>query len=585
MAVSVNEVAAMVARMRRQGADDAGCEAKACERRLSSDVWESVSAFANTSGGVLLLGIDERSGFVPARGFDAGRVRDQFIEGIGDGGVDGARLTLPPEYELSRVDFEGAQVLAVRVRENPVDKKPCFVTAKGVEGGSYKRVDDKDIRLSAMEVYELRNALTPSMADMGVVAEADLSDLDGGIVDGIVERSRRSGSRALRGARTDAERLARLKIADRHGGVRLGGLLVAGKYPQQFLPRLFVDVAAHPGTGKAPAGGRRFLDRAQCEGPMPEMVDAAVEAVARNLRTFSLVEGTGRRDELEIPREVLREAVANAVIHREYHARFLGQPVSVDVYSDRVVVSNPGGLWGGKTLGNLDDGESRCRNGALVQLMQQASPRGAGGATVEGQGTGVIFMINEMRSRALPLPDFEASPDRFRVTLWRGGAQIDENRRWIGEHAGGGLPRRQEVVLMAARSGVSTVAGMRDRLGYDSDDVRAIVEALSARGLLRVVAPDTFVPAGRAVPGPVVSRAPGAAGGTDAAVLALVPVGDTVSAREIAEGTGKSLETVRRSLRRLAGLGLVVPTDGPRSRRRRYTRPQAGPGDDAGGLE
>lgn len=62
--------------------------------RLSTDVWESVSAFANTSGGVLLLGLDERNGFSPAEHFDIDKVRDQFIEGIGDGGVSGPRIMI-----------------------------------------------------------------------------------------------------------------------------------------------------------------------------------------------------------------------------------------------------------------------------------------------------------------------------------------------------------------------------------------------------------------------------------------------------------------------------------------------------------
>ncbi|MBK9102948.1 MAG: hypothetical protein IPM90_16120 [Austwickia sp.] len=70
-------------------------------------------------------------------------------------------------------------------------------------------------------------------------------------------------------------------------------------------------------------------------------------------------------------REVLREAIANAVVHREYHELFRGEPVTVDVYPDRVVVANPGGLWGGKTEENLDDGTSRCRNQTLMQLLSE----------------------------------------------------------------------------------------------------------------------------------------------------------------------------------------------------------------------
>ena len=68
---------------------------------------------------------------------------------------------------------------------------------------------------------------------------------------------------------------------------------------------------------------------------------------------------------------VLREAIANAVVHREYDTLFRNDPVNIDVYSDRVEISSPGNLWGGKTLQNLTNGVSRCRNTTLMQLLQK----------------------------------------------------------------------------------------------------------------------------------------------------------------------------------------------------------------------
>ena len=73
------------------------------------------------------------------------------------------------------------------------------------------------------------------------------------------------------------------------------------------------------------------------------MISDAVAAVAKNLRRTSTVQGVSRVDSLEIPEEVLREAIANAVIHREYGDRFCGQSIAVDVFDDRIEVTNPGG--------------------------------------------------------------------------------------------------------------------------------------------------------------------------------------------------------------------------------------------------
>lgn len=99
--VDEEQLADIVARLKRQGTDDASVEAKTCGLSLTKDVWETVSSFANTAGGLIVCGLDERTGFRVVDGFDPGRVLDQFVTGIGDGGQP-ALLTHVPRYELSR---------------------------------------------------------------------------------------------------------------------------------------------------------------------------------------------------------------------------------------------------------------------------------------------------------------------------------------------------------------------------------------------------------------------------------------------------------------------------------------------------
>ena len=100
----------------------------------------------------------------------------------------------------------------------------------------------------------------------------------------------------------------------------------------------------------------RFMDRTICEGTLGEMISDAVAAVAKNLRRTSMIKGVSRVDSLEIPEEVLREAIANAVIHREYGDQFCGQSIAVDVFDDRIEVTNPGGTfygWVFKFMGGI----------------------------------------------------------------------------------------------------------------------------------------------------------------------------------------------------------------------------------------
>lgn len=560
-----DDLGAIVARLRRRGRDDEQVEVKACGRELSKDVWDSVSAFANTHGGLLVRGLSEDGGFTPAAGFAPERVLDQFVTGIGDGGSPG-RVSNPPNYALAHDEVDGSPVLRVRIDENAVGTKPCFVTAKGVNGGSFKRIGDKDVRLTPLEIYEFQNALLPSTADRDPIPEAEVSDLSSDIVERLV--ARRAKSKALRGTSTDAERMARLNLTAPNGAVRLAGLLATGLYPQQFLPRLYIDVAVHPANENSQPGRTlRFVDRVRCEGPLTEMIDEAVDATARNLRTYSVVEGAGRRDQLEIPREVLREAIANAVVHREYHELFRGEPVTVDVYPDRVVVANPGGLWGGKTEENLDDGTSRCRNQTLMQLLSEVPSRDDT-FSVEGQGGGIKLMIHEMEAHAMGRPRFRIQPDRVAVELACHGAEVPAQRDWLRSLSARGLTAHEDAaLLMACREGLVSAVTLRRELRIDSDEARELLSGLAGEGLLRSAGQDRYILS---------------IGGQDlrpneSAVLQQLSPDVDLSIHELAEKLEKSANTLRPVLRSLIDAGWVEPTASPQSRNRKYRRVERDP--------
>lgn len=553
----------IVAKLRRQGTDDGEVEVKASAQRLSTDVWDSVSAFANTAGGLIVLGLSEDAGFRPVPALALDRVRDQFVDGMGEGNPSGARLGNPPAYRLSRLEVDGSPVLVVEIEEGLPNAKPCYVVAKGLVGGSFKRVDDKDIRLSASEIFELQNVLVDLANDRAVVAEATLDDLDPLLVDALVAANR--GGKSLRGVSERAAMLTRLNVTDREGAVRLAGLLALGSYPQQFAPRLLVDVAVHPTTEKStPSTQLRFLDRVECDGALAEVVADAVSAIARNLHTYSIVSGSGRRDQLEIPQEVLREAVANAVVHREYHPLFRGQPVVVDIYPDRVSVTSPGGLWGGKTLDNIDDGVSRCRNQTLLQMMQRIPTSGGGGMTVEGQGGGVRLMINQMRAHSLEPPMFFATPDQVTVELRRHGAEVPEHRAWVRSVLSRDPSDHEDVaLLLCRRNGHVTPAMLHDALRIDSDQARALLRSLLAEGALRLQGPQDYVLADDSAP----RRG-------DIDVLNVLSTSEPLDIHSIAAALGKSPGALRHALRRLVESGKVIPTAGPSSRNRRYLRVQ-----------
>lgn len=474
-----NELTGLLESLRRMGSDDLNVEVKESATTLSRDVWETVSAFANTAGGIIVLGVSERAGFVPVENFETEKVLNQFVSGMGDAGGRG-KLANPPKYTIERVELQGVIVLVITIEELDPSSKPCYVIERGAQGGSYKRIDDKDVPLSSTEVLALASygRATPSDRDAVAGAGAGADNLDETLVDRTIDRAFSLTPRAMRGAPDKQTKLERLNILDSQGNVTKAGLLVVGTYPQQFYPKLFIDVAVHAGTQKGMAGSLRFMDRTICEGTLGEMISDAVAAVAKNLRRTSTVQGVSRVDSLEIPEEVLREAIANAVIHREYGDRFCGQSVAVDVFDDRVEVTNPGGLYGGKTRENLFDGSSRCRNATLVKLMSIVPLPDGAGSPAEGNGSGIPMMIDAMRAHGLAEPLFCPGFDRFKVVLYRSKIEPVDH--------GGGL-----IVTALKHYGELGTRELAEHTGLTISQVRSRVNALIAQGELEPTAPAT----------------------------------------------------------------------------------------------
>lgn len=546
---------------RDRGSDDAHLEAKASVRELSKGVWESVSAFANTEGGLLVLGVAEEEGFAPAEGFSASRIVQQVITGMGDGGQP-SRLENSPQYEIDRVIFEGREVVALQISPNGPGRRPCFIRDRGMASGAFKRRDDQDIRLSATEIYAMQMESVDSEADRIIVPDASVGDLDQDLVRKLIDRHH--GKRVLTGVRTDDQALRRLNVLAAAGGVQLAGLLSVGIYPQQFYPRLFIDVTAHPGRTKAdPGAAERFLDRVECDGNLLVAIEDAVKAVAKNLRTVSYVSGesTSRREELEIPRDVLREAIVNAVVHREYSSLFQGTPVTVDVYPDRVEISNPGGLWGGVTVENIDAGISRCRNKVLMQLLLNLPFENGLGPQAEGQGSGVPLIRNRMAQESLPRPEYSVSADRVTLILARHGAGLPDVSRWAEELVDRPLERVERAALAAVRTeGVVSVRALADKAAVDSREAEAVLSSLVREGVLhkRTTGEYDLSQGGR-----IPTR-------SELEILETLRGNGEMHIRELADALKKTPNTLRPKLRTLIEDNLIEATAPPQSRNRAY---------------
>jgi ATP-dependent DNA helicase RecG len=568
------ELAEIVADLRAVGVEFEDVEVKRASGGVPQSLPETMSAFANTRGGIIILGLDERAGFAAVGVSDPAAVRDEVA------GAARSKLTpaLAPSIEV--VPFEGAALVVVEIEALPLSQRPCYVTTRGVYNGSFVRVGDGDQRLTPYEIDRLRENAGQPRWDEEPVSQATEQDLDQGAVRRLIAAAHRNSPQAFAGL-DDRESLVRLGVLlpdDDSVTPSLAGLLSVGSYPQQFFPQLMVSLAVYPNDdpGEPGPGGIRFLDSAAVGGNVPTMVNDAVQAVLRNLRRASRIVGVGREDQWEIGPEVIREAIVNALMHRDYSPQSRGTQIQVELFPDRLTVTSPGGLFGNVRLETL--GESRAstsRNARLAALLQEAGDPFTGRPVAENRGSGIGLMISQVRRDTGVVPVFTANLDFFRVTIPRSSPVTPEFRDWAARVSGGlELSQVQMSALALAKEGYKVDVALLRRLGLSSAGARRELSQLVDAGFL---ASSKARDEGsyRLSPGlPEATASPEPGNSVGARILAALSEAESATREELQRASGASRSGVTRALDELIANGLVEASAPPRSPNRRYRRKQ-----------
>ncbi|GIV85036.1 MAG: hypothetical protein KatS3mg052_2043 [Candidatus Roseilinea sp.] len=185
-------------------------------------------------------------------------------------------------------------------------------------------------------------------------------------------------------------------------------MLLFGKNPQAFLPQSGVVFVKFPGVEPRGEGGRvGYGRREEINGPLARVIERTWQVILEEMRVGAIVKGLEREEVLEYPEFAVREALVNAVCHRDYRLR--GRRIEVRKFADRLEIISPGGLAGYITLDNIIE-EHFSRNPRLVQGLFQWG-------YIEELGLGIDRMIEDMVAAGHPAPKFNATAYSFTVTL------------------------------------------------------------------------------------------------------------------------------------------------------------------------
>ena len=352
----------------------------------SERISRSLVALANAQGGVLIVPLR------PARGGKTASGDDAMMQAIEALMAVQPRLIVPLPYLLRPTPDSEPEALVIEIPEG-------LPNVFHVDGRYLIRDSGRNIALNARALRELLLTRSESTWEATAPTGSSKDDLDWS------KAETYAGASGMPDA-TVEDLLLRRGCVTRHGRKlrpTFAGLLLFGRQPQRWVRGAEVLAARFSGTELDDAFTRQTIS-----GALPEQIRKAEFFVAENTAVRSRLRAWQRSDEGAYPPGVLREAVVNAIAHRDY--RLTGAQIHVLVFADRVEVKSPGRLPGHVTLKNLIR-ERYSRNEAIVQVLADMG-------FIERLGYGIDRMIRAMKERNQTAPAFAEGEATFEVTLY-----------------------------------------------------------------------------------------------------------------------------------------------------------------------
>jgi ATP-dependent DNA helicase RecG len=413
-------------------------------------VREAVTAFSNSDGGVILLGVR-----------DDGSIQGRPLDGESDAKVHRAVLGVrdPGRYSLHHLLVDGRPVVALAV-------------GRRREGFAQMQDGRVLVRRGAMNTPLFGNELTSFLSRRALTrfestpVGVTLREGNHRLIDRLASVHRWSPddlpSRLHEaGLTASAESDAQLTVA---------GALYLLPRPADVLGKAYVEVYRY--RDNADVYDRRLV----LDGPLDTQVADTVRELWAEIGSDLVIIGLRRHELPRIPEAVLREAIANAVAHRVYELP--NQPVRVEIRADRLVVRSPGGLPEPVTLANIRE-QNAARNLDVIKILRRLR-------LAEDAGMGVDIMQDTMDAALLDQPTFSTDGTFVEVVLPTTSTVTPQERAWVAEVEQRGDIRPEERVLLlhAARGATLTNAGARELVGLDSVHARAALQRLRALGYL-----------------------------------------------------------------------------------------------------
>ena len=359
------------------------------KRDLSSKkgILRTISAFSNTSGGTLLIGIeDDRTVVGLANPKDEEEKLTSIIS-------DGISPQILPEIDI--LSWRDRNVLRVVVYPGP--SRPYFLTGTGKESGTFVRVGSTNRRADDSVIQALSRYSMGRSFDEEPVPEYNSEAIDFLAASELFAETRTLKKEDLIALRVVTHAMNKVVPT-------VGGILLFGKMRDELFPDAWLQCGRFRGNDRSV-----ITDTAEYRDYLPSLPYHAMEFFRKHMLTSIHIGEVRNNRRNNFPLVALREAVVNAVVHADYSMK--GSPVRIAIFNDRIEIENPGLLQFGVTIEDLLNGVSVLRNRVIGRVFKELG-------LIEQWGSGIQRMISDCSEMGLRHPDFAEIGRNFRVTIF-----------------------------------------------------------------------------------------------------------------------------------------------------------------------
>ena len=381
-------------------------ELKSAEYGCPKRLYDTLSSFSNQDdGGMIVFGIDEEKNYKETGVYDAQDIQKKINEQC-------LQMTPVVRPLITVVEKDGKKFVSAEIPGMDLVERPCYYQGRGQLKGSYTRIGDSDEPMTEYEVYSYEAFRKKYQDDIREVPRATMAALDQESLNQYITLLKQGKPHLFS---MKDEMIYELVSIKRNSEITLSTTLLFSPYPQAYFPQLCITAIVVPGTelGENGVAGERFLDNQRIEGNIQDMLSGALQFVKRNMRTKTIInEKTGQReDRTDYPVTAIREAVINALVHRDYSIHTEGMPIQLIMFQDRLEIRNPGGIYGRMRVDQLGKVQPDTRNPVLASALEVMH-------ITENRYSGIPTIRMEMDRYQLEQPEFVDERGSFIVRLY-----------------------------------------------------------------------------------------------------------------------------------------------------------------------